>query len=59
MKQLEQRERMSKNNPMKNPEIAEKVAQKNRRSVIINNQKYISVIDAAQKLNKAEPTIRE
>ena len=46
MKNIKQRERMSKNNPMKNKEIALRVNKKNRKSVIINGRIFESVKDA-------------
>lgn len=46
MKNAEQRNRMSKENPMKNPEIAEKVARTKRKHIIVNGKKYDSVTEA-------------
>ena len=43
----EQRDRMSKQNPMKNPTIAEKVNSQKRKSVIIDGIKYHSIKDGA------------
>ena len=51
MKDEKQKERMSKNNPMKNSIIAKKVAQKLQRAVIIDNQFFPSVKLAAEQLN--------
>ena len=57
MKDIAQRKRMSINNPMSNPEIAEKVAEKNRRAVIINNIEYTCAKEAAKEFNVCEGTI--
>lgn len=43
----EQRDRMSKQNPMKNPTIAEKVNSQKRKSVIVDGIKYGSIKDGA------------
>lgn len=59
MKDESQRKRMSENNPMKKPQIAQKVASKISRAVIINAIRYPSVIEAARQLKVAEPTIRD
>ena len=48
MHSTEQRQRMSKNNPMKNPEIAEKVNSRKRKPVIIDGIKYCSVKAGAE-----------
>ena len=48
MKSAKQRKRMSKNNPMKNPEIAEKVARQIRKPVIVDGQYFESVTSAAE-----------
>ncbi len=58
MKRPEQRERMSKENPMKNPEVAKKVALKNSKAVIINGERFDSLLSASKALKKSEPTIR-
>lgn len=57
MKSKEQRERMSKFNPMKDPNIAEKSNSKKRRPVIIGEKEFKSVYDAAKTLNVAEQTV--
>ena len=59
MKDENQRKRMSENNPMKNPEIAKKVALKTSRAVIINGIRYYGVLEAARQLKVSEPTIRD
>lgn len=51
MKLDKNKERMRTNNPMKNLEIAEKVAQKIRRPVIINGQFFSGVSIAAEYFN--------
>lgn len=58
MKSQKQRERMSKNNPMKNKEIALKVNAKNRKSVIINGIEYKSIKFASEKYGCAYQTIK-
>lgn len=47
MKHSEQKERMSTNNPMKNPRIASKVGESKKRSVWIGETHYSGLIDAA------------
>lgn len=48
MKEPDQRERMSKNNPMKNKSVSERVAKKKSRAVIIDGVLYQSVKEAAE-----------
>lgn len=43
MKSLEQRKRISEHNPMKNKQIAQKVANKKSKKIIINNIQYPSI----------------
>lgn len=50
MKSEKQRERMKKNNPMSNNDIAEKTNGQKRRKVIIGSITYKSIKDAKQKL---------
>ena len=57
MKSQTQRQRMSAQNPMKNEKVAEKVAQQNRKPVIINGKRYEGVTFAARELNVADQTI--
>jgi hypothetical protein len=57
MKNKLQRERMSKQNPMKNKEIANRVGITKRKPVIINGNKYDGVVIASEKLNLAQQTI--
>lgn len=57
MKSANQRERMKIFNPMKSPEIAEKVAIKTRRKVVINNKTYESVKNAAKEIGVNDVTI--
>lgn len=59
MKTDEQKQRMSINNPMKNPEIARKNGLKKRRPVIINNIEYSGLVEAAQQLNVHTFTIEK
>ena len=54
MHSTEQRQRMSKNNPMKNPEIAEKVNSRKRKPVIIDGIKYCSVKAGAEAIAPIE-----
>lgn len=48
---------MVENNPMKNPEIAEKANSKKRRAVVINNVQYDGVILAAKAIGVSPTTI--
>ena len=57
MKVFEQRERMRKNNPMKNKEVSEKVASKKRKGVVIDGVEYASVKQASIKTNHKDSTI--
>ena len=57
MKSEKQKERMKNCNPMKNPEIAKKVSEKNKRPIIINNIRYDGTVDAAKILGVWENTI--
>lgn len=50
MKSERQRERMKRNNPMSNPQIAEKTNGQKRRKVTIGNITYNSIKDAKEKL---------
>lgn len=59
MKYQTQRERMSKYNPMKNPDIAGKVTAQNRRSVVIDGVKYESTIDATARFGIAHATLKK
>lgn len=58
MKKEEQRERMSKNNPMYDPEVARKVGLKHRKPVLINGVEYDSALSAAEALGVCDATIR-
>ena len=57
MKSEKQRERMSKNNPMKNPEIAEKTNAKKRVAVIIGDVEYPSIMDVKKAFKVSSSTI--
>lgn len=57
MKSAEQRERMSKNNPMKNPDIALKASRKKMRPVIINGIRYDGLKVAAKEIGVCEHSI--
>ena len=48
---------MKKNNPMSNPEIAEKTNGQKRIPVIINNKRYISIKEASKKIGVSTDTI--
>lgn len=48
MKRSEQKERMSVNNPMKNPKVSNKVREKIKRSLWIGDTRYKGLIDAAK-----------
>jgi hypothetical protein len=52
-----QRKRMSEKNPMKDSKIAQKVADKKKRPVLINGIRYDGVIDAAKEIGVWENTI--
>lgn len=51
MHSIEQRKRMSENNPMKNPQIAQKTNGQKRRKVTIGDTTYDSIKDAKIALN--------
>lgn len=57
MKSQAQRERMSAKNPMKNSKVANIVAEKNRKPVIINGKRYEGVTFAAKELKVTDQTI--
>lgn len=57
MKNENQRKRMSINNPMKNPEINKKVAEQNKRKIILNNIVYDGEVDASKQLKVSTNTI--
>lgn len=57
MKDLRQRQRMSDENPMKNPEIAKRVGMKHRKAVIIDGQEYSCAQEAANVYNVSKETI--
>lgn len=57
MKSLEQKERMKLQNPMKDPKVANKVAEKNKRTVVINGQQFHGVQVAADALGVTDFTI--
>jgi len=48
MKTQNQRERMKKNNPMKNKEYVEKLAMKKRKTIQINNEEYCGWAEVAK-----------
>ena len=58
MKQVEQRQRMSKNNPMQRPDVAEKVSKKVSRAVIIDEIEYLNAHAAGIAFNVSDTTIR-
>ena len=57
MKSDEQRNRMKKNNPMKDKDVAEKSASKHRRVIVFNGKRYKSLQDAAIQIGVSEATI--
>jgi DNA-binding transcriptional MerR regulator len=59
MKDKKQRERMSKNNPMKNKEIRDRVSRKLRKHPIIDSKYYESVEEASKEFNVCTYTIRQ
>ena len=54
----EQRQRMSKNNPMKNKNVATIVGEKHRRAVVIGDREYSGVLLVMEKYNVAYETVR-
>lgn len=59
MKSQQQRERMSKSNPMKNPKIAKKVANSKSRPVVLNGIEYKSIKEAKEKTGYCVDTIQK
>lgn len=59
MKSENQRKRMSENNPMKNPDVSKKMADKIRKHPIIDGKYYNSVEEASLDLNVSVFTIRD
>lgn len=59
MKSAEQRSRMSINNPMKRPEVAEKVARLKRKPVKVDGLYFKSVVDAALYIGTCETYVTE
>ena len=57
MKSQQSRERMSRNNPMKNPEIAKKTNGKKQKAVIIDGIEYESVKAVCEKFHVAIATV--
>lgn len=57
MKLPEQRKRMRENNPMSNPEIAEKTNGQKRKPVVIGNKEYASIKEAKKALNTTYESI--
>lgn len=57
MKDEKQRARMSASNPMKNPEVAAKMGEQERRAVIIDGEKFSAVFIAAQHFNTKSTVI--
>lgn len=57
MKSEKQRERMKRNNPMSNPDIAEKTNGQKRIPVFINGKRYISIKQASIKEKVSADTI--
>lgn len=57
MKTQKQKDRMSKNNPMKNKDVAKKVNSQKKRPVIINDKIYKSVKDVCDEYNVSLSTV--
>lgn len=57
MKEKKQRERMSKNNPMYNPETVQKMINTKARKIIIDNKEYSSATEVANIFNVKRDTI--
>lgn len=58
MKNQYQKERMSKCNPMKNPEIAKKVKEKINKKVMLGNKIYNSIKELAKEYNVCDTAIQ-
>ena len=58
MKDTQQKERFSQNNPMKNPDIAKKVGAKLKKKIWVKGKVYIGVKQTAEILGIAESTLR-
>lgn len=59
MKSQNQRDRMSKNNPMKNPKTVEAVIAYKKRPVVIGDKEYCSVIDVMREYNTSHGTVQK
>lgn len=57
MKAKKQRERMSKENPMKNPEVAKRVGMTKAKKVVIGNKTYDSLVNASKEYGVCPNTI--
>lgn len=58
MRSEAQRQRMSKNNPMKNHEVAKRAGLQKRRPVIINGKEYDSVLEVMRVYNVCADTVQ-
>ena len=58
MKNLYQKERMSLNNPMKNPAIAKKVKEKNQKKIVLGNKVYNSIKELAEEYGVYDTAIQ-
>ena len=57
MKNIVQRERMSKNNPMKNPKICKKVADKIKKKIVLDGKIYEDAKEVAKLYKKSVNTV--
>lgn len=58
MKSQEQRDRMSKNNPMKNIQSVRKMVEKKSKKIVIGNKVYSSIVEASKELNVYDTAIQ-
>ena len=57
MKDVKQRKRMSKHNPMKNPKVVEKVRTSKCKSVVVGTKEFSSIVEAALYFNVRQTTV--
>ena len=58
MKLQNQKERMSKNNPMKNPNTVKKVVAKKSKKIVIGNKIFSSIVEASKEFNVRDTAIQ-
>lgn len=57
MKDIKQKERMSKQNPMKNKEVSQKVALKLRKKIVLNGIVYEGILEASRLTGRSDSSI--